>query len=464
MARRWVVAIDYVAQEVWKAKVAVDGVVKPITSAVCAMDGVARQFFPTAAGSLPPQRIVWTSDALTVTDIVANPLDAAATITLTRDSGTYQYSNDPNADGFGTFLNPPLSGEVADDGKYLIKFDQISGDTVSMPVSAWIDLNDTNLQSATLSNLLGGDSSGVIDISIAEDNGAGSPESGTTVTKRVTFIANVTAETYINWSNSQNDLVEIKSGEDADCVLIFNPDGSAAGQADTSGSFTENWHVNAPTVVDPENFTVTATLVSGTAPTGSSLATILTLDEVRSWTLTATEGEDLSCELDVKVDDLVPAGNDVTKRVTMNSVRSTPIPEPDWDTTAWSCTDAGFPQSVGLLIDVHLTFAADGTAKLEAESNSMPLTEFETGTWLSGFSGDLNDYECMIQNINGGGITTGQTEGQWVRMAEVFTVEYTTLTQARTYTFDANVRKVGGLATTKVITVDIIKKATGAPA
>ena len=154
MARRWVVAIDYVAQEAFSAKVAYGGVVKPITSAVCAMDGIARQYWPTAAGTLPPQRIQWTSDPLTVTDIVANPVDAFAEILFTRETGMYQYDNDPNADVFGTFLNPPLSGDPADDGKYLIKFDQISGDTITMPASAWIDLNNSNLENATLVNLI----------------------------------------------------------------------------------------------------------------------------------------------------------------------------------------------------------------------------------------------------------------------------------------------------------------------
>ena len=425
------------------ARMAIGGIVHDITVGRVAHEGVVREFWPTDA-SPGDSRIQWTSAPLTVTDSVEDPADAAATITFTAASGIYTYDNYPSADGAGVFLNPPVNAA----GEYLIK---ISSDP-------WADLISDH--QFILPQTVPGTGTSTIDISISADDGAGAPVAATTVTKSVTFIATV-RDGDNAWTANEKSLETITQGEIATTELQFNPSGNAQGFADT-GSFTENWSSLFPSA-DGTGWTVTATLVSGDTPTGSAVDTALSLDTVREWQLVAdTEGEDLTCALDVIVDD---GTTPITKRVNMHSQwLVNAITDPDWNTTPWSCTDAGFPQSVALLIDVHLTFAADGTAKLEAESFAMPLTVFETGTWLSGFSGDLNDYECMIDNVNGGGITTGQTEGQWVRMAEVFTVEYTTRTIAKTYTFDASVRKVGGLATTKTITVDIIKDDGGVPA
>ena len=256
----------------------------------------------------------------------------------------------------------------------------------------------------------------------------------------------------------QRDLVEITESVDADCDLVFNPDGTANGFASTSGSFVENWNSTAPETPNPADFTVRFTLISGTAPTGATLGVDLTLDEVRQVKLLATTGENLSCALDV----LVSGGAiSETKRVTMNSVRNIPIPDPAWTTDEWTCTDAGYTQGAGLDVSVYVEFNIDGTATLNMDGFTMPLTLFETDDWFDGPPPtplELNDYEVLCNPRSGGRIAG--TFNTWLRMTETrnFTIGYVTfLKKARSYTFTLSVRAVGGIAIKKNVTVTVIK-------
>lgn len=459
MAKRWCVSDGSNVIEFADARIAIGGVVKTISAACVAHEGIVRHFWPPAAG-LADSNIKWTTDALTVTQQAIDPLDSYASITFYRDSGEYIYKDFPEADVISAYLSPPVSGA----NQYMIMVHQVSGTALTGTLDTWIDLNSAASHTWSLDETAAGSLSAVAQISIAQDDGAGSPVYSTMVLKTVTFASTVVSATDIIWSTLQRDLIEIKTTENADCVLTFNPAGFAVGAADSSGSFTENWHIESPSLADPENFTVYVTVISGTNPTGSALDTLLTLDQVREWTLaTAAAGDDFSCELDVTVDDLVPAGNDVTKRITMNSVRNTVVAEPAWTTTAWAATDAGFPQGAALDVFVYLTFDIDGTATLEMETTAMSLTEFETENWFDTpppTAGELNDYEVMLDYQNGAGIQSPMVFGTWYRMTEtrVFTVLYTTrLNNAKTYRLYANVRKVGGTAIQKTITITVIK-------
>ena len=330
MARRWVVSSGTNAVEIFTAKVAIGGVVKSITKAACVELGIVREFFPTAAG-YNDSRITWTADAITIkqTAVFNNP--SSALINFNRSLGSYYYNNAPSADVTGIYLNPPVTGA----GQYLIRCDQVSGDALTGTLATWIDINSLSEHEWSLDRSPEGTSNAVANISIAQDDGVGAPESATTVVKSCTFISEVTGAGFISWNSTQADLVEIKEGEDADCVLTFNPDGFAVGEADTSGAFTQSWYVNAPVVPNPEEYTVQFDLISGTTPTGT-LGSPLTLDVSRAVTLLATTGEDLSCELDVTVDNLVPVGSGVTKRVTMNSVRSAAESSNVWTTALYN--------------------------------------------------------------------------------------------------------------------------------
>ena len=320
MARRWVVSDGGNAQEVQadKAKVAVGGLVKDIRIACVAQGGVVRQFWPPTTSSSSDPVILWTTDAITVSHSGIDPLDALALITFNRASGQYSYSNYPQGDTIDDYLNPPLDGTAGDDDKYLIRVDQVSGTALTGTLATWIDLNSAASFVWSLARDTVGSNTALANISIATDDGAGNPV--VQIIKAVTFNAEVTATSKITWTDVQRDLVEYKEGTDADCILTFNPAGTAVGDADTSGAFNDDWHVDTPAVADPSLFSVKATLVSGTAPTGSALGAALSLDVVRQWTLLATSGENLSCALDVEVD-TIPTSIPVVKRVTMNSER-----------------------------------------------------------------------------------------------------------------------------------------------
>ncbi len=418
------------------ARMAIGGIVHDITVGRVAHEGVVREFWPTDA-SPGDSRIQWTSTPLTVTDSVEDPADAAATITFTAASGIYTYDNYPSADGAGVFLNPPANAA----GEYLIK---ISSDP-------WADLISDH--QFILPQTVPGTGTSTIDISISADDGTGNPVAATTVTKSVTFIATVRpADSENVWTANEKSLETITQGEAAITELQFNPSGNAQGIADT-GSFTENWSSLFPSA-DGTGWTVTASLVSGDTPTGSAVDTALSLDTVREWQLVAdTEGEDLTCALDVVVDD---GTTPITKRVNMHSQwLVNTIPDPDWNTTPWSCTDAGYPQPLDSFVEIYLNFNADGSANLQMSSTELPLTTFATGSWFSGFAGDLNDYEVQVTDLNGIAIVSGQGEG-WVRMSQAYELQGVTLPNLRTRTFNASVRKVGGLATTKAINVTII--------
>jgi hypothetical protein len=362
--------------------------------------------------------------------------------------GTYTYKNFPNADVSAVYLNPPVTGA----GQYLIRVDQTAGPLMEGQLATWIDLWSLSSHYFALHQNSVGSSSATANITLAEDDGGGSPLAGTTQVKVVTFNSSVTGSSYVSWGTAQRDLVEIKEAVDADCVLTFNPEGWAAGYADTSGAFTENWHMLSPSAIFPASFTVNAVLVSGTAPTGSALSTNLTLDQVRSWTLLATSDENLSCELDVTVSDGVVSS---TTRVTMNSQRSEDSATPVWTTDAWSLSDVAFPQALALVGQVKITYKTDGTANGRIDNQSGG-EEQEAEDWLP-IGEDKADYEVRLTSISGSSGLISHTSGVWYSLntQQQFLIDYTTLTVLRVYSYAADVRKIGDLAVSKTITLNI---------
>jgi hypothetical protein len=431
MARRLVISDGSNAQEASAYKIAVGGLVKPVLIGMCSENGIVRQFWPPAASSEDPV-ITWTDSALTVNESVADPADSIASITFTRSLGSYSYKNYPGADGGGTFLNPPLDGTGGDDGKYLIRVDQTGGDALTGTLATWIDINSLASHVWSLDETVVGASSATANISISQDDGGGNPVAATTVVKVVTFNSEVRTASSIVWNTIQRDLVEIKQAEDATCILTFNPDGFATGDADTSGSFNEAWHILSPNVPDPQNYTVTVALISGTAPTGSALATPLTLDAVRQWTLLATSGEDLSCALDVEVD-TIPTSVPVVKRVTMNSQRSLSI-LPVWTTAQWIITDANTPT------DATITLGIDGIGR-----GFLRTFEQETEDWHvdAPTPSDLNNYECRLYLVADGGDVTGSATETWLRLTSEVSWNFALGSDFTTWVVEVGVRWIG---------------------
>lgn len=443
MAQRWVVSDGTFAQQVSAARIAIGGVVKDIPAALVSHEGFARKFFPTAGG-LADSRIVWDTTALTVTKTAIDPEDSSAIITFNRDTGLYTYNDSPDADVSGVYLNPPVTGA----NQYLIKVEQVSGTALTGTLGSWIDLNSAATHEWSLDQTVVGLLGAVGDISIAADAGGGVPDLATIVTKAVTFSSEVTAGAGIAWSDVARALVEETESVDADCDLIFNPDGSCVGSADTSGAFNENWHSDAPSPAAPGDFTVNATLVSGTAPAGSALATNLTLDTVRQWTLLATSGEDLTCALDITVSDGVDS---ITKRVTMNSVRSSDASDNTWTTTQWQLVDTDTSAPVGT-VNINADGSATGTIE------SPPQTE-ETEAWNSASPAapDPEDYEVFLHNVAGlAGLIAGSDIETWIPLS-VNRSWSVTITSGlyREWVWDISIRRVGRVAVTKRVYVDL---------
>jgi hypothetical protein len=315
----------------------------------------------------------------------------------------------------------------------------------------WVDLNSQSDFIYSLLQSVIGTSTGLVNVSIAADDGAGAPVAGTTVLKPVTFIATVNASgggaSKIVWTTVQRDLVEIKEGENADCVFSFNPAGYATGDADTSGAFSDDWHEDSPLVTDPENYTVQVNLISGTAPTGSALGVPITGDIGGVWTLATTApDENLSNELDVIVDDTIIS---VTKRITMNSQYTVPATTVVWTTTQWNLDDvADDPNFAGVIITVD----DDGVVKATYLNKPGSFNE----DWHSDAPtpSDTANFEAELHVVSGDPADITGALDEFINLA---TATGWTIKQKdfafRNYQLELSIRRIGEIAVTKPITI-----------
>jgi hypothetical protein len=81
-------------------------------------------------------------------------------------------------------------------------------------------------------------------------------------------------------------------------------------------SVQEQWDSNPTTV---GNYEVRATLVSGNTPSGSALSTWLVLSSDRTWELSASPGNLLTCVLTIEVRDTATSTVRATATVTLNA-------------------------------------------------------------------------------------------------------------------------------------------------
>jgi hypothetical protein len=463
---RLLVSDGTVSKQAGKYQIVVNGVVKPILRALAVKDGICRQYWPTVEPTTD-QRIVWDTTSLAVNESVQDPIDAEATITFTRLTGIYTYDNYPWADTSGQYLSPGLDGTAGDDGLYFIKVTQTSGTALTGTLGSWIDLNSAATHVWSLDESVIGTLGAVANISV--NNAA-----GVTVVKIVTFASTVVTGSDIGWSTTQADLVEIKESVDADCDIYFYPAGYSIGDADTSGSYNEEWNTASPDVgvntildrfgagiVDRDgvlieyrgptaaDYSVKTTLVSGTAPTGSALATALSLDVVRTWKLLATTGENLVCALDVEVD-TIPTSNPVVKRITMNSERSDVNTDNVWTTAAWTLRDDVSDRVTG----ATLTMGNDGTTIGKIITDA--VQEDEDWNTNAPTVADPENFEVMLTSTGIVGLITGSAVGVWINLAS--TQAWSVTTAAGNYLewqWSVSVRRIGQLEVTKVVSVEI---------
>jgi hypothetical protein len=88
--------------------------------------------------------------------------------------------------------------------------------------------------------------------------------------------------------------------------------------ANSNGSYSqsEQWDSIPATT---SNYQVRATLNSGDTPTGSALATWLTVSTFRSWLLNASAGTLLTCNLTIEVRDIATSTVQATATVTLRA-------------------------------------------------------------------------------------------------------------------------------------------------
>jgi hypothetical protein len=98
----------------------------------------------------------------------------------------------------------------------------------------------------------------------------------------------------------------------------LDPDSYVYTAANTSGAYTqsEQWD-SVPATTG--NYEVRATLVSGNTPAGSALATWLVVSSFRSWMLTASPGNFLTCVLTIEVRDTATSTVRATASVTLQA-------------------------------------------------------------------------------------------------------------------------------------------------
>ena len=405
----------------------------------------------TSPPATPPPE--WTTDQILIKKWTINPVVAVAEIVFDLTTGFYTYSNHPDGTITEQYVNPPITASL----EYEIKVDQTTanGSTITGTLGSWIELNQASL-TWSLDQASAGLITETANISIR-------PVGGTAVVKVAVFEAGAATSGSKNvWTTEQRDLVEEKEAVDATCDLTLSPNGTATGDADTSGSFNENWHEDAPDG-DPTGFTVRVNLISGDTPDGT-LGSAISVDQVRTWQLLATSGEDKSCALDVIVDDSIQS---VTKRVTMHSVRTVPpVDPPAWTATQWNLSDILWPQELALLTKATITFKTDGTATGEIEnSNGGPVTQ-ETENWHPDAPTplDLENYEVKFE-ASSGVLVGSPAVGVWHRLdvERVWEVEYATRPASRDYTLTASVRAVGGAAVDKSIVMTVVADNGGTP-
>lgn len=98
----------------------------------------------------------------------------------------------------------------------------------------------------------------------------------------------------------------------------LDPDSYVYTAANSAGTYSQSEQWNSiPSTTG--NYEVRATLVSGSTPAGSALATWLAVSSFRSWMLTATAGNFLTCVLTVEVRDTATSTVRATASVTLTA-------------------------------------------------------------------------------------------------------------------------------------------------
>jgi len=448
MTRRITVSHDGIAKDAQRYLVAHDGIVKPIVRALVCVGGVVKQYWPQALTS--DASITWPIQFLETNnyEILAGAPSICRIDFIA--AGTYTYSDDPD-DTSDVTTGPIewLDSPVTAIEQYIIKFEKSSGDNADIDVSSdvldtWLDMFSARAFAITQPTQ-GNAHYRVVSYIAAVDPAqlpTLAPLAGTEHRRKIWLTAYVTdSGNDIAWNTAAWNIAEAKIGADADCILTFNPNGTATAIGDNSEA--ANWHNDAPSPASPGLFNVTLNKISGDDPTsGPALATPLTLDVVREWIMLSGVGDGVKTgTFDAIVDDGVDS---VTRRIVLTSERTEGVP----DDVVWTDTD----QLVAAFSPLFNSGDAVATLTMNTLGRGIgtvsPLGTPFTEDWHSGAPTASNpeDYECFVTKVSGDDLDTGPPLDTWLSLSSnrVWTmVTDETLVLIRQGWFDVTVRVIG---------------------
>lgn len=365
-----------IVQDVDHLFIAYGGQSMEIGTGFVADAGVVRQFWPK--DTINTTGITWTADSDLSYSAVSTPDTAKAICNFDARTGMVIVSDPAGSDPTITSLPIRYIQAIAPaprgQGGWLYKFEVTAGDVVThFPDTDWHDV----LEEGTLGvfeNYLLNDGSGLntgsATLSFAVDDGAGSPETGTIISKTIDFKAEVLSNrvcmTTQEWTLSNTEVNEV-----AEAIIVVVPDQwyDPVNQVNIDPLITgEFGHPKGVQEVEryacstwSPVWTVQLDQISGDAVLGmdgEALGTALSTDTRRRWALTSQLGESKSAVVDVTISD---GEESVTKRVNLitNSTQEGVDPgsgiDPDW-----TQTDAVHDQGV-LEASIGVYFYNDGT-------------------------------------------------------------------------------------------------------
>jgi hypothetical protein len=395
----------------------VGGVVKDVASALVTHQGFNRQFWPSTLPADEP--IVMTTDG--GQSFAVGPVGSVVRAVCNYDARTASLI----VSGFAPI--PVLQPAPRGTGLYLLKCDIISGNLTAVgPEGSWFDVNsDTTVgvfeyylqNSASNSGQLVGE----MDVTVAEDDGGGSPQAGTEVTKRISFTAELTGSNFV-FTTDPWSLEDIRINEIASCQITTIPSGldnqgiSAGYEGQVLAEaevYAKNWNAS---------FQVRLNEVSGSSITGAATGVWLASSERRDWFLQApTDGDDFSAEVDLLVTDGIST---VAKRITLHSKRGDEVASGsiDQEFTQFDVlqdlwyTGLPEPSEASLTLRAQPDGTIDVTNLAQSHNSNFPQK------WFDGTPSDPENYECrltLVENRNRGDLfVTGSAPlDQWLNLS-----------------------------------------------
>lgn len=398
-------------QDVKEFYVSSGGKVRKVAEGYVADAGIVRQFWPktTTYGS----GIVMDTVAATSYEVGSAPVRALCT--FDAQSGNILLSNGVVLAG----IAPPSRAQ----GNYLWKFDIVSGSISGTgTIGSWEDVNSggtIGTKEYWLENSVFGLAEGEATISLAEDDGGGSPLAGTTVTKTIYFQAEVLGKR-ICMSQTPWLLTNTEVNETAEVFVLTIPEGwwDAVNMYNVPFAAINGEYGFPKGIVQSEIYaciweptiTVQVDIVAG-AVDGEATGVPLTTDVRRIWSITADATTPVvDATIDVTVTDGVES---VTKRITMHAEYVTEDADPgseiDTNFTRYDNIQEQTETGGGTPASAHANIAVRIDGTVNAYTIGLDPYPAFPQNWnaLAPALTDPENYECRVVKISGDDPDTG---------------------------------------------------------